>query len=312
MYFLGINWNPDKALFEIGSFQLRYYSLMFVVAFLIGWYLTKKIFIREKQPLEKLDTLFVYAVVSILLGARLGHVFFYDWPHFKNHLAEILLPFKFSPKFEFTGFSGLASHGAAVGVIVAMYLYRRKYPDIKISWILDRVVIAMASGAIFVRLGNFMNSEIVGTKVDQAFSLGVRFIQNPSDLSTRDALGTTGTRNISEAYDLIAHDPKFADTLNAIPFRHPVQLYESFCYIFVFLILWFVYWKTTKREKPFYLFGLFLVLLWTVRFFAEFVKERQGGFEEQINNVLSTGQLLSIPFIIAGLYFMFKPTKTTK
>ena len=104
MYFLGITWNPDKALLEIGNFQLRYYSLMFVVAFSLGWYLTKKIFNREKQPLEKLDTLFIYMVISILIGARLGHVFFYDWSYFSQHPSEILLPFKFSPKFEFHRF----------------------------------------------------------------------------------------------------------------------------------------------------------------------------------------------------------------
>ncbi|NAS32474.1 prolipoprotein diacylglyceryl transferase [Flavobacteriaceae bacterium R38] len=306
MYFLGITWNPDKALLEIGNFQLRYYSLMFVIAFSLGWYLTKKIFNRENQPLEKLDSLFIYMAVSILIGARLGHVFFYDWSYFSQHPEEILLPFRFSPKFEFTGFSGLASHGAAIGVIIAMYLYRRKYPDLKLSWILDRVVIAVSSGAIFVRLGNFMNSEINGKVVDESFPLGVRFVQD--QISESQAMRLTNTNKASEAYDLIVNDPRFVDTLNSVPFRHPAQLYESFSYIFVFLILWFVYWKTEKRKQPFYLFGLFLVLLWTVRFIVEFVKQSQGGFG---GDTLSTGQLLSIPFIIAGLYFMFKPQNKT-
>ena len=312
MYFLGMTWNPDKALIEIGAFQLRYYSLMFVIAFLLGWYLTKKIFNRENQPLEKLDTLFVYMIFAILLGARLGHVFFYDWPYFKDNPAEILLPFRFSPKFEFTGFTGLASHGAAIGVLIAMYFYRKKYPDLSLSWILDRIVMAVASGAIFVRLGNFMNSEINGKTVDESFPLGVRFIQNTGDLREYEALRATGTKDLSQAYDLIATDSRFIDILNSVPFRHPAQLYEAVGYVFVFLILWLTYWKTNKREKPFFLFGLFLVLLWSIRFFVEFVKESQGGFENQINNVLSTGQLLSIPFVLAGLYFMFKPTKTTK
>lgn len=320
MYFLGTTWNPDKALLEIGSFQLRYYSLMFVVAFLLGWYLTKKIFVKENQPIEKLDTLFIYMVASILIGARLGHVFFYDWEYFSTHKLEILLPIRENPGsnifgfingYEFTGFTGLASHGAAIGVIIAMYLYRRKYPDLKLSWILDRVVIAVASGAIFVRLGNFMNSEINGKITDESFPLSVRFIQD--QISESKAVSLTGAKKVSEAYDLIATDPRFADTLNAVPFRHPAQLYEAFCYIFVFLSLWYVYWKTDKKEQPFFLFGLFLVLLWTVRFFVEFVKESQGGFESQFNNILSTGQLLSIPFIIAGLFFMFKPkAKTAK
>ncbi|NER15303.1 prolipoprotein diacylglyceryl transferase [Leptobacterium flavescens] len=309
MYLLGITWNPDKALLEIGSFQLRYYSLMFVIAFLLGWYLTKKIFNREKQPLEKLDTLFVYMVIAILIGARLGHVFFYDWDYFSKHLLEIFLPFRFSPKFEFTGFTGLASHGAAIGVLIAMYYYKKKYPDLTLAWILDRIVIAVASGAIFVRLGNFMNSEINGKVTDESFPLGVRFIQDA--ISERQAIQETGAKTASEAYNLIAKDPQFADILNAVPFRHPAQLYEAFGYVFVFLILWYVYWKTEKRKQPFFLFGLFLVLLWTVRFFVEFLKESQGGFESSLGNLLSTGQWLSIPFIIAGFYFMFKPSKKT-
>ncbi len=309
MYFLGITWNPDKTLLELGSFQLRYYSLMFVVAFALGWYIMKRIFEKEKQPIERLDTLFVYMVVSILIGARLGHVFFYDWSYFQDHLLEIFLPFRFEPKFKFTGFTGLASHGAAIGVIVAMYLYQRKYPDLKLPWILDRVVIPVSIGAVFVRLGNFMNSEINGKIVDSSFPLGVQFLQD--EIGPREALQITGQKTVPAAYDLIAQDPTFANILSNIPFRHPAQLYEAFFYIFVFIILWFVYWKTNKSKQPWFLFGLYLVLLWTVRFFVEFVKETQGGFESAFNDVLSTGQLLSIPFIIAGIYFMFKPGKKT-
>ena len=309
MYFLGITWNPDKTLLEIGSFQLRYYSLMFVIAFSLGWYIMKRIYEKEKQPIERLDTLFVYMVISILIGARLGHVFFYDWHYFQDHLLEIVLPFRFEPKFKFTGFTGLASHGAAIGVIVAMYLYQRKFPDLKFSWILDRVVIPVSIGAVFVRLGNFMNSEINGKVVDSSFPLGVQFLQD--EIGPREALKLTSQKTPEAAYDLIANDPTYADFLSGIPFRHPAQLYEAFFYIFVFLILWYIYWKTNKRNQPWFLFGLYLVLLWTVRFFVEFVKETQGGFESAFNEILSTGQLLSIPFIIAGIYFMFKPGKKT-
>lgn len=307
MYFLGITWNPDKALLEIGSFQLRYYSLMFVVAFALGWYIIKKIFNREKQPIERLDTLFIHMVISILIGARLGHVFFYDWHYFKDHLLEIILPFRFEPKFAFTGFTGLASHGAAIGVIVAMYLYHRKYPGLKLSWVLDRVVIPVSLGAVFVRIGNFMNSEINGKIVDKSYALGVRFLQD--EISPREAIQITGEKSVPAAYDLIAMDPTYKETLNALPFRHPAQLYEAFFYVFVFLILWWVYWKTNKRNKPWFLFGLYLVLLWTIRFFVEFVKETQGGFESAFDQMLSTGQLLSIPFVIVGIYFMFKSSK---
>jgi prolipoprotein diacylglyceryl transferase len=231
---------------------------------------------------------------------------------------EILLPirenagstlFGFINGYEFTGFAGLASHGAAIGVIIGMYLYTRKYPEFKLLWILDRVVIPVAIGAFCVRLGNFFNSEINGKVVDKSFAFATRFIRDSDDLSASKALAITKERSLSGAYKLIETDPRFSEVLEAIPYRHPAQLYEGICYIFVFLILYFLYWKTDKKDKTGFLFGLFLVLLWTVRFFVEFVKKSQGGFEESLG-LLSTGQWLSIPFIIIGLYFMFRPQKS--
>ena len=146
MYFLGFNWNPDDILFKIGFVQIKYYNLLWILAFVVGWYLMKKIFKKENISLEKLDSLFVYAVVSIMLGARLGHVFFYDWDYYKDHLLEILLPiresadeslFGFINGYEFTGFTGLASHGAAIAAIIALYLFSRKYKEMKFLWLLD-------------------------------------------------------------------------------------------------------------------------------------------------------------------------------
>lgn len=302
--FLHINWNPSDTLINLGPIPIKYYSLMFVVAFLVGLQLMKKIYIKEKIDLEKLDTLFVYGVISILLGARLGHVFFYDWDYYKNNLLEIILPFNTTTG-KFTGIAGLASHGATIGMIIAMYLYHKKYPDVTLSWILDRVTIPTAFGAIFVRLGNLMNSEIIGKPTGSDY--GFKFIQryyNP-----RTAIQKTGINDVEKAYDAIANNPKYRDLLEAIPNSHPAQLYESIGYVFVFLILYFTYWKTNKSQKPFFLFGLFLVLLWTVRFIVEFIKNSQGGFEESLG-LLSTGQWLSIPFIILGLYCMFRPIKT--
>jgi len=119
----------------------------------------------------------------------------------------------------------------------------------------------------------------------------------------------TGAKTAGKAYDAITNNPKFSVLLEAVPLRHPAQLYESVCYIFVFAILMYTYWKTDKKQKPFYIFGLFLVLLWSVRFVVEFYKKSQGGFEDSLGNLLSTGQWLSIPFIIIGFYFMFRPTK---
>jgi prolipoprotein diacylglyceryl transferase len=301
---LFINWNPSDTLINLGPIPIKYYSLMFVISFLGGLQIMKKIFKNEGVSQEKLDTLFIYAVISILVGARLGHVFFYDWAYYQNNLLEIILPFRFNP-FKYTGIAGLASHGAAIGVIIAMYLYHKKHPDIKLSWILDRVVIPVAFGAIFVRLGNLMNSEIIGKVTNSDY--GFRFIQRY--YSSYEAIKLTGAKTVTKAYEAIANNPKFTALLEAVPLRHPAQLYESVCYIFVFAILMFTYWKTDKKQKPFYIFGLFLVLLWSVRFVVEFYKKSQGGFEDSLGNLLSTGQWLSIPFIIIGFYFMFRPTK---
>ena len=270
MFFNKIYWNAPEGI-DLGILTIHYYSLMFVIAFTLGWYLMKNIYNREGVPLEKLDSLFVYTVIATLVGARLGHVFFYDWDYFQDHLLEIFLPVRFEPEFEFTGFRGLASHGAAIGIIIAMYLYRRNVLDNPVLWVLDRIVIPVASGGIFVRIGNFMNSEIIGKPTNSDF--GVVFQDLGEDFA-----------------------------------RHPAQLYEAFCYLIIFVILWWIYWKTDMRKKSGFLFGLFLVLLWTVRFMIEFLKEPQVG--ERATWALNTGQLLSIPFILIGFYFMFRPAKT--
>lgn len=264
-----IRWNPSEGL-DLGILTIHYYSLMFLIAFGLGWYIMKSIFTRENIAIEKLDSLFIYTVIATLIGARLGHVIFYDWDYFQNHLLEIFLPVRFEPEFEFTGFRGLASHGAALGIIFAMYLYSKRILKKPVLWILDRIVIPVASGAIFVRLGNFINSEIVGKPTNSDY--GVIFEKLGEDFA-----------------------------------RHPAQLYESASYLIIFIILWRVYWKTEKRFKLGYIFGLFLALLWTVRFFVEFIKEPQVG--ERANWILNTGQWLSIPFVIAGLYFMYRPAK---
>ncbi len=264
-----IRWNPAEGL-DLGFFTLHYYSLMFLIAFTLGWYIMKSIYTREGIAIEKLDSLFIYTVLATLIGARLGHVIFYDWEYFQNHLLEIFLPVRFEPEFEFTGFRGLASHGAAIGIIVAMYLYAKRILQKPVLWILDRIVIPVASGAIFVRIGNFINSEIIGKPTNSDY--GVIFEKLGEDFA-----------------------------------RHPAQLYESACYLVIFIILWFLYWKTEKRFKTGYIFGLFLVLLWTVRFFIEFIKEPQVG--ERANWLFNTGQWLSIPFVLAGLYFMYRPVK---
>ena len=295
---LTVVWNPPTGI-DLGFFMIRFYSLMFVIAFGLGWYIMKRIFENENESLEKLDSLFIWTVLSTLIGARLGHVLFYDWEYYRNHLSEIFLPFRFNPDFEFTGFQGLASHGAAISIIVAMYFFSKKIMKRPLLWLLDRIVIPVSSGAIFVRFGNFFNSEIIGKETD--FSLGIQFIKD--HFSPSDAVQATQISNPNLAYHAIATDPKFADLLQQVPSKHPAQLYEAFCYFFVFAILYFLYWKTKTKEKSGFLFGLFLVLLWSIRFVVEYVKESQGGFESALG-LFSTGQWLSIPFILVGLYYI--------
>ena len=296
-------WNPSEGI-DLGFFMIRYYSLMFVIAFGLGWYIMKHIFVKEGESIDKLDTLFIWTVIATLVGARLGHVFFYDWEYYRNHVSEILLPFRFSPKFEFTGFQGLASHGAAISIIITMYYYGKKVIKRPMLWVLDRVVIPVASGAIFVRLGNFFNSEIVGKETSSRF--GIRFVRDY--YSSRDVVNATKIKNPNEAYHEIVNNPQYAALLEKVPLKYPAQLFEAGLYIFVFAILFFLYWKTNTKEKLGLLFGYFLIMLWSVRFVVEYVKESQGGFEESLG-LFSTGQWLSIPFILVGIYFVFTADK---
>jgi len=277
IHFLQIVWDPKSEGIPIfGDFKIHFYSMMWMAAFVLGWYLMKKIYKHENQTEDKLDSLFIYSVLGIMIGARLGHVIFYQPELFKQDFFSVFLPFRFRPEFEFTGFRGLASHGAAITMIFSMYLYNKKILKKSVLWILDRVVIPTALGAIFVRVGNFFNSEMIGKPADESLPWAIVF----------------------KSFDNIP--------------RHPGQLYEAFGYVFVFLILWFLYWKTKKSEQTGFLFGLFLVLLMTVRLFVEQFKiEQVDGREDWILG-MNTGQVLSIPFILIGLYFMFmyKPKST--
>ncbi len=316
MYFLGFNWNPDDTLFKLGVLQIKYYNMLWILAFVVGWFIMKRIFKNEGKSLEKLDTLFVYAVVSIMLGARLGHVFFYDWDYYKDHLIEILLPIRESAEgsifgiingYEFTGFTGLASHGAAIAGVIGLYLLSRKYRDMSVLWLLDRVTITCAIGGAFVRLGNFFNSEINGKVVDSSFAFAVRFIRDSDDMPAYKAMGLTKEKTANAAYRALETNPEFASILEAIPYRHPVQLYEAFGYLVIFLIMYFwMYWKTDFRKKEGFLFGFWLATMWgPIRFILEYFKKSQGGFEDTWGT-FSTGQWLSIPFVLIGLYLMFR------
>jgi len=224
MILLKVNWAPSESLFEFFGIGVRFYSLMFVIAFSYGYYLMKKIFKKEDINIEYLDPILMYMVFSTLIGARLGHVFFYDWNYYQNHLLEILLPireilgssmlFGTIEGYKFIGYRGLASHGAVIGILIGIALYQRQYKFRSWIWILDRLTIPATIGGAFVRLGNFYNSEIVGKFTNSSF--GVVFQNNGERLP-----------------------------------RHPAQLYEAFGYVILFFLLDHSTIKT-KLKKAFY------------------------------------------------------------
>ncbi len=257
-----INWNVSPEIVSIGPITLRWYGLLFASGFLVGLFIVKKMFEEDNAPEEWLDKAFIYIVLGAVIGARLGHVFFYDWDYYSQHPGDIIKIWE----------GGLASHGGAIGIILALWIFSRLVTTRSILWILDKVVVPTALAGAFIRLGNLMNSEILGKPADVAWA----FVFERVDPGTP---------------------------------RHPVQIYEAISYVIIFFILYRIYWKTDMRQKPGYIFGMFLALLFAARFFLEFFKSSQGGFETAFGNALSTGQLLSIPFVLIGLYFILRPAK---
>ena len=277
MMIFKINWAPNEVFLNLGPLTIYWYSVMFIIAFSLGYYIVQKIYVNDSKPIELVEPLFIYVVFGTLLGARLGEVFFYNWEYFQNNLIEILLPIKkdidssmlfgIIDGYKFVGYRGLASHGAAVGIITAMFIYKYKFKYDSVLWIFDRIAIPIAIGGMFVRIGNFFNSEIVGNYTNSNF--GVVF------------------QNNGEIFP-----------------RHPAQLYEAFGYLLLFILLWNIYWKTDLKKHKGFIFGLFLTCLFSIRILVENVKESQGGGLEDTLGILSTGQWLSIPFIIIGIVLM--------
>ncbi len=263
---LYINWNVNPEIFRFGGFALRYYSLLFALAFIISYYLLAFIFKRENVSEKLLQKLLVYVVVGTIIGARLGHTLFYEFGYYKNHWLEIILPFRIqNGKFEFTGYQGLASHGGAIGILIALVLYSKRF-HLSFLWVLDRLVIVTALSGFFIRVGNLFNSEIIGKPV-----------------------------NVSWAF--------IFERIDSVP-RHPAQLYEAVAYLLIFFTLWALYTAKGLQIKKGFLSGLFLVLVFSARFIIEFFKENQEAFESTLP--INMGQILSIPFILAGLYLVFQ------
>nr|WP_262908202.1 prolipoprotein diacylglyceryl transferase [Epilithonimonas sp. JDS] len=264
-------WDPVKGI-KLGPVMLHFYSLMFILAFGLGYFIMAKIFKIDGVDEKYLEPFFTYTLIGTILGARLGHVIFYQPELFKEDFLSVFLPISTKGGLHFTGFSGLASHGAAIMVIATTLYYSYKIIKKNPLWVYDRIGIVVASGGAFVRMGNFFNSEIIGKQVDPTSPFAILFPQQSSEY------GVT------------------------VP-RYPTQLFEAFGYVCLFFLLWFLYRKTDKKYQQGWLFGLFFILLWAIRFFVEFLKEPQG--DEFISFAgLNTGQILSIPFMVAGAVIM--------
>lgn len=257
-----LNWDADPVIFWItDSFPLKYYGAFFVCGLLLGYAIVRNIYKKENLSLDNLDSLLVYVIVGTILGARLGHCFFYEPSYFLQHPIEILLPIqKVAGVYKFVGYQGLASHGGSIGVLTAMVLYCRKY-KVKFLWLLDKMAIGVPVTGAFIRFGNFMNSEIYGKPTN----------------------GNWGV--VFQSDDLIP--------------RHPTQLYEAFAYLLIFVILLTMYKSEKIRKADGLIFGYFLMLLFLARFVIEFFKENQEAFENSM--LINMGQILSIPFILIGL-----------
>jgi prolipoprotein diacylglyceryl transferase len=254
-----IYWNVRPELLRFGPLVIRWYGLFFALVFALGLLLVRWQFRVEHKEEKDLDQLLVCLVVGTVVGARLGHCLFYDPVYYLRHPVEILEVWQ----------GGLASHGGAVGILVALYIYARHRPDQPYLWLLDRIVVPAALGGCLIRLGNLFNSEILGTpaRVPWAFVFG---------------------------------------RSDAVP-RHPVQLYESAVYALIFLVLLWTYRRLRAQTPRGLLLGLFLASVFTFRFFIEFFKERQAAYESHYP--LRTGQWLSLPFIALGVGLLWRALK---
>ena len=272
--FLAVIWDPDIEMSRLLGLPIRYYSLMWVLGLLAAYLLVKRFYKDRGIKPEVFEPLFLYCFLGILIGARLGHCLFYEPEYYLSsgkHFIEMLLPIHFMPKggWKLVGYSGLASHGGTIGIIIGMILYCRKY-KVKVLECIDMVCVATPLTAACIRLGNLMNSEIVGKPTGTDW--GFIFLQNGEDFA-----------------------------------RHPAQLYEAIAYIIIFVIILLIYRKHKQLVGSGFYFGFCIATIFTFRFFIEFCKEVQVDFEQGM--ALDMGQLLSIPFVIGGIWLMLHSRK---
>ena len=269
--FLYSTWDPSTGI-PLGPITLHYYSLMFIFAFGLGYYLMTKIYTIDNVNLKYVEPLFTLTLIGTIFGARLGHVIFYQPELFKEDFWSVFLPIRTQPQLEFTGFAGLASHGAAIVLPLTTLYYSLKIIKKNPLWVFDRVGIPIALAGLFIRMGNFFNSEIIGKPAPENSPLAILFPQQSTEYG-------------------------------AIVPRYPTQLFEAGGYFLLFIVLWVIYRYTKKKYQQGWLFGFFFAVLWSIRFLVEFLKEPQG-VEKITIGILNTGQVLSIPLIMVGLAFM--------
>ena len=260
-----VDWNPNPEIFNLFGFSVRYYGLCFALAFLFGFQVVSYMFKKEGRPVEQADQLLLYAMVATVVGARAGHYVFYEFPLLQADPLQFFIQMITPP------FSGLASHGAAIGLFTAFYIYTKKNKGVSYLYVTDRIVIATALAGFFIRFGNLMNSEIIGkpTQLPWGFKFYRDFEFNMSG------------------------DPSM------VLARHPSQLYEALSCLVIFAFLLWEWNKKKEHTKNGLLTGLFMIILFTLRFFYEFLKENQSAFEDQLS--LNMGQILSIPAVIFGI-----------
>jgi len=265
-----ITWNIDPEIFSIGPLSVRWYGLLFALGFVLGQQILSRIYVAEGRTEGDVDVITLYMIIGTVVGARLGHTLFYDPEYYLSHPLEILMIWK----------GGLASHGATIGILFALWLFSRRQ-KFDYMWVLDRIVIVVALGGALIRLGNLMNSEIIGKPTDLPW--GFKFLRNSEVINGVVA----------------SVDP-----------RHPAQLYESLSVFMLFVLLYWLWNKYKSALPKGLLFGLFVTLLFSFRFFVEFLKEDQ--VEKEATMALNIGQLLSIPLILIGLFILFKVWRNPK
>lgn len=266
-----ITWTVRPDLFILGGWEVRWYGLFFAIGFYLGLLMMTKMFANEKVKGSWADSLFIYVIVATVIGARLGHVFFYAWDYYSQHLLEIFKIWE----------GGLASHGGTIGILFAIWLYSRNVTKRNMLWTLDRLAIPVALVSALIRTGNLMNHEIYGHPTNLPW--GFRFIENVR----------AWQHGVAPIY--------------SVP-SHPTQIYEALCYLTTFVILYLLYWKNKKaKQQEGLLIGIFFIGIFFTRFLIEFVKEDQEIFEA--GWALNMGQWLSIPFVLAGIVLIVRALK---